>query len=559
MKRTLFAALAIMAAAHIQAQDPFTNYQMVNTTDLFGTARYVAMGGAMGALGTDISAISNNPASLGLFRKNDISISMGGQIQDAKPYDVDSRGRFSFDQVGFVACFPNEDRTSFFNFGLNLQKKNHYGNSFFVEGALGGGLSQTNQLSGLYSQFYTDPESRQAALPVRAFDALLWDMPDGIKANATDYDYNRLTTGNLYGLDMNFSGNLQDRFYLGATVGLDFLNYRTSQRYVEYRDATRADVRVQDYDLTSNRRIHGTGFNVKLGAIVRPFEEDPFRIGVTVETPTWYVLTQDDSYFSFASKWKYQGYDEPSKSYIYDYLYDQGDYDIYNSQDDNFMDFNVFSPWKFRAQMGSTVSDFLAWDVEYEYAMYDYTKMGYPESYNSDGPTINMDKDRAMTTLQHASIQGVHNIRAGLEIKPLPAFAARVGYNYWSRPSKNGATFDQGINSYAMDYILGTEWMNLGATNMFSFGIGFRHKSFYADSTIHGEAPQVCSRSRRSAWTATASTSPWATASEPSGPQNVTPIEHAIESFLPLPSNVLAAGELFLVGAGLRELLYVVH
>ena len=153
MKRTLFAALAIMAAAHIQAQDPFTNYQMVNTTDLFGTARYVAMGGAMGALGTDISAISNNPASLGLFRKNDISISMGGQIQDAKPYDVDSRGRFSFDQVGFVACFPNEDRTSFFNFGLNLQKKNHYGNSFFVEGALGGGLSQTNQLSGLYSQF----------------------------------------------------------------------------------------------------------------------------------------------------------------------------------------------------------------------------------------------------------------------------------------------------------------------------------------------------------------------------------------------------------------------
>lgn len=481
MKRYFLAAFTLVAAAHIQAQDPFTNYQMVNTTDIFGTARYVAMGGAMGALGADISAISNNPAALGLFRKNEISISMGGQIQDLKPYDVDSRGRFSFDQVGFVACFPNDDRTSFFNFGLNLQKKNHYGHSFFVAGALGGGLSQTNQLAGLYNQFYTDRNARQAALPVRAYDALLWDLPNGNRVNATGYDYNRLTTGNLYGVDMNFSGNLQDRIYLGATVGLDFLRYRTSQRYVEYRNGTRADVEVQDYDLMSNRRINGTGFNVKLGAIVRPIEEDPLRIGVTVETPTWYVLSQEGSYYSFASKWLYKGYDELNNEYIYDYLYGQGDYATYDSKDDNYMDFNVFSPWKFRAQIGSTVSDFLAWDIEYEYAMYDYTKMGYPESYNSDGPTITMDKDRAMTTLQHASIQGVHNVRAGLEIKPLPSFAARIGYNYWSTPSKKGAFLDQGIDSKAMDYTLGTEWMNLGATNMFSFGIGFRHKDFFAD------------------------------------------------------------------------------
>lgn len=477
--RTILAAFTLVAAAHIHAQDPFTNYQMVNTTDVFGTARYVAMGGAMGALGADISAISNNPAALGLFRKNEITISMGGQIQDLKPYDGDTRGRFSFDQVGFVACFPNDDRSSFFNFGLNLQKKNHYGHSFFVAGALGNGLSQTNQLAGLYNQYYTTAGARMGALPPRACDAMLWDLPGGIQINSTGYDYNRLTTGNLYGVDMDFSGNLQDRIYLGATVGLDFLNYRTSQRYVEYGDGS--DGSVQDYDLTSNRRIYGTGFNIKVGAIARPFEEDPFRIGVTVETPTWYVLTQDQSYFSFASKWKYRGYDEQQQAHIYDYLNGQGEYAIYDSPDDNYMDFNVFSPWKFRVQMGSTISTFLAWDVEYEYAMYDYTKMGYPESYNADGPTITMDKDRAMTNLQHESIQGVHNVRAGLEIKPLPSFAARIGYNYWSSPSKKGAVFNQAIDSYAMDYTLGTEWMNLGATNMLSFGIGFRHKDFFAD------------------------------------------------------------------------------
>lgn len=478
MKKIFLSAFALVAAAQMQAQDPFNNYQMVNTTDVFGTARYTAMGGAMGALGADISAISNNPASIGLFRSNDISFSMGGQIQDLKPYDADSRGHFSFDQVGFVACFPNEGRTSFFNFGLNLQKKNHYSHSFFLEGALNG-ASQANQLAGLYDGFYTSEGARQAALPVTAFDALLWDLPGGVRISPQSYDYNRRSSGNLYGLDLNFSGNLEDRVYIGATVGLDFLNYRVYQQYVEYRNGS--DGSVQDYDLSSNRRINGTGFNVKLGALFRPIEENPFRFGITVETPTWYVLSQENSYYSFASKWDYRGFDEQAQAHIYDYLNGQGEYTIYEGPDENFMDFNIFSPWKFRVQAASTVSDFLAWDVEYEYAMYDYTKMGYPESYNSDGPTITMDKDRAMTNLNHASVNGVHNIRAGLELRPLKSFAARIGYNYWSKPMKDHATFDQSIDSYAMDYTLGTEWMNFGATNMFSFGVGFRHKAFYAD------------------------------------------------------------------------------
>lgn len=486
MKKIFFAALSLFTAAHIQAQDSFTNYQMVNTTDVFGTARYTAMGGAMGALGADISAMSNNPASIALFRKNDVSVSMGGQIQDAKPFDADSRGRFSFDQVGFVACFSDDDGFGSFNFGLNFQKKSHFGNSFFVEGPLGRGLTQTNQLANIYENYYMGYQNaRQNSLYCRAFDALLWDLPDGVGFTPKGYDYNRLTSGNQYGLDLNFSGNIQERIYLGATVGVDFMTYRSNQRYVEYRDGS--DGSVQDYDLSSNRRVDGTGFNVKLGAIFRPIEESPLRFGITVETPTWYVMTQKNSYFSFASKWEYIDSEDVlvdgrlETVYNYNYLDQPGDYAIYDSYDDNFLDFNIFTPWRFRAQLGSTVSNYLAWDVEYEYAMYDYTKLGYPEGYNADGPTVSMDKDTEMGKLTHASINGVHNIRAGLEIKPVAAFAARIGYNYWSRPMKSNAVFDQGIDSWAMDYVLGTEWMNLGATNMFSFGIGFRHKGFYAD------------------------------------------------------------------------------
>lgn len=54
-------------------------YESANiaTQDLNGTARYVGMGGAMEALGADISTINSNPAGIGLFRKSSVSMSLG--------------------------------------------------------------------------------------------------------------------------------------------------------------------------------------------------------------------------------------------------------------------------------------------------------------------------------------------------------------------------------------------------------------------------------------------------------------------------------------------------
>jgi hypothetical protein len=39
-----------------------------------GTARFVAMGGAFGALGSDFSALSVNPGGIGLYRSSEFSI-----------------------------------------------------------------------------------------------------------------------------------------------------------------------------------------------------------------------------------------------------------------------------------------------------------------------------------------------------------------------------------------------------------------------------------------------------------------------------------------------------
>ena len=65
MKKFLFAAIALATVMPVAAQETYEVAE-VSTQDLNGTARYVGMGGAMEALGADISTISTNPAAIGL-------------------------------------------------------------------------------------------------------------------------------------------------------------------------------------------------------------------------------------------------------------------------------------------------------------------------------------------------------------------------------------------------------------------------------------------------------------------------------------------------------------
>ena len=76
MKKICFAAFALMSVLSAAAQDTYESARLLGS-DLNGTARYVGMGGAMDALGADISTISTNPAGIGLFRHSHFSLSMG--------------------------------------------------------------------------------------------------------------------------------------------------------------------------------------------------------------------------------------------------------------------------------------------------------------------------------------------------------------------------------------------------------------------------------------------------------------------------------------------------
>lgn len=469
MKKIFLFALAALPCVAVQAQDTYLNDRATNTSDVIGTARYVGMGGAMGALGADISTISNNPAGIGLMRRGTFSFTLGGQINDAKPAFGDSRGSFTFDQIGVVIPFGDVGDDTRLNFAFNYQKKINYNQGIYTSQPLGG-LSQGDMFAWIANSTYRTNTEGQYYFDSPFYDNLYlagffgeYINPAGdtyfrnVNAGETGIYY-RNSSGSLQGYEFNLSGSVSDRWYWGLTFGVDHMVYRHSASYEELGD--------DSYILYQDQALKGNGFNFKAGAIIRPLEDSPLRFGLTVETPTWYSLEHTG---------------EAALSTLVDGRYSQASY----MDDNNFLEYNVYSPWKFRASLGSTVEDYLAWDVEYEYSMNNYTKMGYPDDYDDyyygEGSTISMDKDQAMNEMTHANIRGVHNVRAGLEIKPFSKMAVRVGYNFFSKPYKKGARLDQTCNTPAYDWSTSTEYINLGATNLFTLGLGYQGKHFFAD------------------------------------------------------------------------------
>ena len=119
-------SLLLTGTVAMTAQETYTNAELA-TKDLNGTARYVGMGGAMDALGADISTIGTNPAGIGLFRHSTANISFGFVSQEgAKRFANGNKTNMSFDQAGFV--YSNRlSRSSFLNFGFNYHKSRNIG------------------------------------------------------------------------------------------------------------------------------------------------------------------------------------------------------------------------------------------------------------------------------------------------------------------------------------------------------------------------------------------------------------------------------------------------
>ena len=486
MKKTFIATCLIAMGASAQAQDSFLNDQLVNTSsDVHGSARFVGMGGAMGALGADISTIAWNPAGLGLMRRSDISITAGG-AWSAKGIEEEGSGNATVDHLGLVYAMDfGGDKTQFINFGFSYLKKKDYNNAFYADNNNLNGLSQMNTLVNLANHDY-GTEYNLAGLAIGYGNQKLSFIPyDDVKKEfknpykSTENFYTQHTSGSLQGFEFNISGNYDDRFYWGITMGLDKLKYRAWSDYTEH--APTPYIELKDggysdgsYSVFNDVAIDGMGFNTKLGFIFRPIEDNPLRVALVAETPTWYQLKRSNYY----SMGDYYFTNPTAANRNYKTHYTTKEFESY-------YEYAVRTPFKFRAGIGSTVGTSLAWDIDYEFANYRTTAQGEPQTYVDDpnSSIFNNVWDKDMNAVTRANLKPVHNVRAGVEFRPISTIALRAGYNYTSSAYKKDVAFDQVNNmSNSLDYATSTNFMRLGDAHTICLGLGFRwSNSAYLD------------------------------------------------------------------------------
>ena len=129
-----------LVSAHGQSSSDALNYSQ---TFNGGTARFVSMGGAFGALGGDFSSLSYNPAGLGVYRSSEFTITPPFKKRSIESSfynesNNDNRSKLYFDNIGFVFSYKpsktEEKGLVNFNIGFGYNRTNDFYSKSFARG-----------------------------------------------------------------------------------------------------------------------------------------------------------------------------------------------------------------------------------------------------------------------------------------------------------------------------------------------------------------------------------------------------------------------------------------
>ena len=460
MKRIYLTVASLAFTSFVAvAQETYENTKLIDN-DLNGTARYVGMGGAMEALGADLSTIGTNPAGLGLFRKGKADLSFGLVNQTGmNKFNSLSKTNMSFDQIGVVFNLSKTPNASI-NIGFNYHRSRNFDQLLNAANTLNNASQNKLTYQKYRNQVFKERKDlTYSQLDALYMDNLLYDNRTKKYYNfpATGYLYNQENKGYIGEYDMNLSANINDRVYLGLTMGIHDVHYKG---YAEYTENFVPNANnIPGLTLNDSREITGTGFDVKLGAIVRPMTESPFRLGAYIHTPVWYDLTTSN--YTVLT----DGTARPNVGETYD--------------------FRVNTPWKFGLSAGTTLADRIALGATYEYAAYNamQTRIKDGGTYDWYYGTYyeSSHNDRAMNNHTEDALKGQHTLKLGAEARITDHFSLRAGYNYLSALYKDAAVKDGSLNSPGTYYASSTSYVNWKDTNRFTFGLGWNVWRFNID------------------------------------------------------------------------------
>jgi long-subunit fatty acid transport protein len=477
----------------MMAQSAMDGFQF-SQPDLKGTARFMSMGGAFGALGADMTVLNQNPGGIGVYRSSEIgfTVDLDAQSSTANAQNQDyttDQTKFYLNNIGFISTikFDNSALKNF-NIGFTYNKTSSF-NRRYSGGIANLSNSMSNYIAGVannngvtegdvtttntFDPYNPNDGGYEAPwITILGYDSYLIN-PENVNDNTTNWygQWNSGTSGSgnfsveergsMAEYNIALGGNFNNFLYWGMDFGIVDLQYDQYTSWGEnlknaYVDNTIADNR---WALGNSYSVSGTGFNYKLGFIVKPIQE--LRIGFAVHTPTWYNLKE-----SFIGS--------------VDYMYPKNNYAVTNNGYTGEYEYDFRTPWRFILSAAGVIEGRMIVSADYEFTDYQY--MHFTDKYTSDywDWSSNQYTDAYYYTNQDVKdyYQQQHSFRFGLEYRLTRNFSVRAGYCFVSSPVKQAAK-DNKADIYTAGTRLSYAFDN--NTNYVTCGLGYKNKGFALD------------------------------------------------------------------------------
>ena len=472
-KYLLLPALFISGFIYAQIPEDVLRYSFFPQN---GTARNLAIGGAMGSLGGDISATFVNPAGLGNYKTGEFVFTPGFFMNNNK---INFRGTDNKNKknsggigpIGFVYGAANRyNPTSSQAISLVVTQTASYNNRMQYKGL--------NNLSSFSEQWAE--QVAKSNLPIDdvlnnsqyaygASPALYTYLVDTFRVNgnvqvrglaenildagqALMQDNTLETTGGLYEVAFGYAMNKNDKFMWGLSVGIPILSYNSTSTFTESDTSSNTANGFDHFTYTDEFSSKGAGINAKIGLIFKPVEF--VRLGVAVHTPTYMFTLKDVRTTNLeANTENYEGLRTASST-------------LFTNNQPGESKYTMLTPWKVLVS-GSYVfreienvtkqKGFVTADIE-------YVNHKGSDFYSANEAPTQDEKNyyKSLNQVIENEYKGNFNFRLGGELK-FNTIMTRLGFAYYTNPYKDP---------------------ELDASRMLvSGGLGYRHKGFFIDLT----------------------------------------------------------------------------
>ncbi len=449
-----------------------------------GTARNMAIGGAITSLGGDINALFVNPAGLGFYKTGEFTFTPGFIFNNNKANFRDNitksnKNSFGIGPMGFVYGAPMRwnnksshaisfaiTQTANFSNTTQYTALNNY-SSFaeqWAEEVAKSGLSINQVMNNpqyafgsgpaLYT-YLVDVDNSGGTPQLKAAPEYILDAGQAIRQQMVHN-----TRGGIYEAALGYAHNSNDKWYWGASLGIPFVFYGSDMKFIESDTSSNTNNHFARFEYNDNFKTVGVGINARFGLIYRPKEY--IRLGLAIQTPSFMTL-EDSRNTDMTVQLENPVHNATVSS------------KFFNNNETGKSKYGQMSPFKASISASYVFREventkkqraFITADVEY------VNHRGSRFSSDNENPT---DAEKAyykgLNSVVKGEYKGNFNFKLGGEVK-FNTIMGRLGFAYYGSPYKD-------------------KQLKANRT-LLSGGIGYRDKGIFLDLTyVHAISKDV--------------------------------------------------------------------